>query len=172
MLAIYSTLGPARDLADLLRERNLLRAAFIVLVVAIVAVLARSWVNRPPERREIGILLGVALVYLWTFARMTSPEERTHLVEYGVIAALVHQALEERRRGGGHVPAPAFLAIVVTIALGWIDEGIQSLLPGRTYDLRDVAFNTLAALTVVFARVALRAVRDRRADRRNRNTAA
>jgi len=30
-------------------------------------------------------------------------------------------------------------------AFVWLDEGIQWLLPGRVYDLRDVGFNALAA---------------------------
>ena len=161
MLAIYSTLGPARTLADYLRARGLLRLAFGLLVVVLLVAVLRSWLRRQPGRSEFGVMIGVGLVYVWTFARMTTPEERTHLIEYGVIAALVHQAFEERRRGGGRVKAPAITAIIVTIALGWIDEAIQSQLPGRTYDLRDVGFNTLAALTVVIARVALKKARER-----------
>ena len=40
-------------------------------------------------------------------------------------------------------------------AFGWLDEGIQWLLPGRVYDLRDVGFNALAAAMAVFGRLAL-----------------
>ena len=40
LVAIYSTLGSAEALADELRERNLLRIAFVVAVVAILVPLA------------------------------------------------------------------------------------------------------------------------------------
>jgi hypothetical protein len=36
-------------------------------------------------------------------------------------------------------------------AAGWIDEGIQALLPSRYYDLRDVAFNAAAGLMALAA---------------------
>ena len=81
-----------------------------------------------------------------------TPEERTHLFEYSLVAALVHEALLERRENGRRVPAPAILALVISIALGWLDEGIQSLLPNRVYDNIDVLFNALAATIIISAR--------------------
>jgi len=155
MVAIYSTLGPARTLAVVLRERNLLRATFAVLLLLIVAVIVRQWVKRRAGRREIGVAVGVAFVYLWTFLRMVSPEERTHLIEYGVVAALMHQAFLERVRHGRRVPMPAVLTVAAIALLGWLDEGIQSILPSRVYDIRDVGFNALAGFMVVAARLAL-----------------
>jgi VanZ family protein len=56
-------------------------------------------------------------------------------------------------------------AVLLAGAAGWVDEAIQALLPNRVYDLRDVAFNTLAAAAAIAAlalRDAARA-RDRRA---------
>ena len=43
--------------------------------------------------------------------------------------------------------------------LGWLDEGIQALLPNRVYDLRDVFFNSVAAGLVIGARWGLDQVR-------------
>ena len=43
----------------------------------------------------------------------------------------------------GGCPAPAALALVVTALLGWVDEGIQGLLPNRVYDWLDVASNAV-----------------------------
>ena len=112
--------------------------------------------------RRLGALLGgVALAYWLAFIRIENPAERTHLLEYGIVAVLVYQALTERSRNGGRVPAPAILAIIVTALLGWVDEGIQAVLPNRVYDIRDVGFNTLAGLmaitvSVVFAWVSQR----------------
>ena len=58
-------------------------------------------------------------------------------------------------------PLPALLALVISIALGWIDEGIQSLLPNRVYDNMDVLFNALAATIIISARWSLAFVRRR-----------
>jgi VanZ family protein len=83
------------------------------------------------------------------------PEERTHLFEYGIPAVLVYEALSERVRNGRRVPVPAVLTVVVTALLGWLDEGIQALLPNRVYDLRDVGVNALAGLMAIVASLLL-----------------
>ena len=80
-----------------------------------------------------------------------SLEERTHLFEYGIVAVLIYQALGERAQNGRRVPVPAALALVVTALLGWLDEGIQALLPSRVYDNFDVLSNAIAALIAIVA---------------------
>lgn len=152
---IYATLGPAYMLAAELRERNLLRVTFALVLLLLVAVIARRWVKQRPGWGEIGVAIGVTTVYLWTIARVESPEERTHLIEYSLVAILIYQALVERRRNGRRVPYPAILAFVATAMLGWLDEGIQAMLPNRVYDIRDVGFNVLAALMAIGAILAL-----------------
>ena len=84
-----------------------------------------------------------------------SPEERTHLFEYGIVAVLIYQALGERSQNGRRVRAPAALALVVAALLGWLDEGIEALLPNRVYDTFDVASNALAALMAIAANLAI-----------------
>ena len=73
------------------------------------------------------------------------------MVEYGIVAALIYQALIERVHNGRRVPIPAILAVVMTALLGWLDEGIQELLPNSVYDIRDVGFNALAGLMAIAA---------------------
>lgn len=160
VLAIYATLGPARAIADALREQNLLRVAFGLLVAGVLAVAVRSWVRERPGWRDVGVALGVLLVYGFAFLRMDNPAERTHLIEYGVVAALIHQALLERQRNGRSVPQPAALGVALAACLGFIDEGIQSILPNRVFDWWDVLFNFLAAFMAVVARLALTADRE------------
>jgi hypothetical protein len=155
MVAIYSTLGPARTLVDALRERNLLRLSFAVVVAVLVVAIAWRWAKQRPSWSEIGVGLGVAFAYLVMFVRTGSPEERTHLIEYGIVAALIHQALQERVRNGRRVPAPAALTVALTALLGILDECIQAMLPNRAFDFRDIFFNALAGFMVVVARLAL-----------------
>jgi VanZ family protein len=165
LAAIYSTLGPAQIVAGALRERNLLRISVAALILLVGLIIAGQWVKRRPGWREIGVAVGVTFVYLWALARILSPEERTHLVEYSVVAIFIHRALLERRRNGGRVPIPGAIALLVTLLLGWLDEAIQALLPNRVYDIRDVGFNTLAALMAITASLALARARGRDAVR-------
>ena len=153
LTAIYSTLWVTPSLTGSLRERNLVRISVAVCVFAVVVAIAVQTMRRRPDRREIGVLLDIAAVYLWAFFRMQIPEERTHLIEYGLVAVLIHQALVERRSHGRRVPTSAALTVAVTALLGLLDEGIQAILPGRVYDLRDVGFNALAGLLAIGARL-------------------
>ncbi len=110
-----------------------------------------------PRGVEIGIILGIVTVYLLLFARMATPiAERTHLIEYGVVAILIYAALTERASQGRHVPAPAaLLAILATALVGILDECIQAFLPNRVFDPQDMLFNVLAAIMSVTALMAL-----------------
>ncbi|MEE8366969.1 MAG: hypothetical protein V3S30_01495, partial [Thermoanaerobaculia bacterium] len=54
---------------------------------------------------------------------------------------------------------PALAAIGFNALLGWVDEGIQAMIPDRHYDLRDVMMNTLAGTIAVFAMVVLHQAR-------------
>ena len=110
VVAIYSTLGPAGTLVALLRERNMLRVSVALVLLLVVGIIARQWVKRRPSRGEIGVTLGVTATYLMAWVRIQSPEERTHLFEYNLVAVFTHQALIERLRHGRWVPAPAALA--------------------------------------------------------------
>ncbi len=158
-MAIYSTLGPARTLVDALRERNLLRVAFVLVVLLVLAAVVIQWLRRRPDWREIGVGLAVALAYGFVLLRIENPAERTHLFEYGIVAALVYQALLERVRHGRQVLWPAALTVAMTALLGLLDEGIQAVLPSRVFDWNDVVFNALAGFMVIAARLALDPVR-------------
>lgn len=155
VVAIYSTLGVATEVSAALRDRNLLRVTLALMLLVVLGPPAWRWVKSRPGWREIGALLGVAFAYWMVWIRTTGAEERTHLLEYGVVAALIHMALLERRSNGREVPMPAALAVAATSVLGLFDELIQAVLPNRFFDIRDVFFNFIAAFMVVAARLAL-----------------
>ncbi|MCL7984769.1 MAG: VanZ family protein [marine benthic group bacterium] len=151
-LAIYSTLGLAGTLAGVLRERGLLDASYVVgLLLMMLATIGSAW-RRRPGKREIWVAIAVTAVYGMIVLRMgLGPEERTHLIEYGILGVLIYQALIERRRNGAQVRSPAALAVLTTALLGLVDEVIQAILPNRVWDIRDVGFNALAGLMAVAA---------------------
>ncbi|UCD23722.1 MAG: VanZ family protein [Gemmatimonadota bacterium] len=162
LLMIYSSLGLSQIVAEWLRERNLLRISLGGVLLVGAAVIIWRWVKTRPGWREIGVGIGVTFVFLVALARIPFPEERTHLIEYAVVAALIYQALVERRRNGRRVPAPDALTVAFTTSLGLLDEGIQWLLPNRVYDIRDVFFNFLAGVMFVFVALCLALVRRRK----------
>lgn len=170
VIAIWSTLALAGTLVEQLRELGLLEVSFgFGFLLVIVAIVGNALGGRPPAGREIWVVLGIVTVCAMVVVRMGVPlAERTHLFEYGLVAVLVHRALVERRLGGRGVKAPAACAMAATALLGWIDEGIQALIPNRVYDFRDVWMNALAGVMAIAASLVLNQVRrnrDRRLDR-------
>ena len=164
VVAIYSTLGLAGTLAGELRDRAFFDDLFVFVTSVLVVVVVVVGLSTRPGITEIGIGLGVAAVYLFIFARMGIPAERTHLFEYSLVAILIYLALTERRKNGRSVPVPTVLAVAATALFGWLDEGIQAILPNRVYDIRDVGFNALAGFMAILATVALAWARGRRRD--------
>ena len=169
LAAIYATLTQAPAIVAALGEsilnsvgNNLVFAIIVILVVVPV-----FFIDKRLGRAEIAVGMGILTVYLLAWLRLGSWEERTHLFEYALVAALVHEALLERLSNGRRVPAPALLALIISILLGWLDEGIQSLLPNRVFELIDVAFNSIAATMIIGARWVLARVRKWAKDRQS-----
>ncbi len=158
MVAIYATLGLAQRLAETLRERGLLDISiglFLLCMFLVAVTVVTQGLKVRPGGAEVAVGVGVAAAYLLVFTRMTVPTERSHLIEYGVVGVLIYEALTERKSQGRRVPLPPVLAVLVTVALGALDEGIQWLLPNRVFDPVDILFNLLAGTMAVAASVAL-----------------
>ena len=154
--AIYSTLGLARTLVDYLGNDFFSVWLFLAGCLLVLLTVVTQGLRVRPGGAEIAVALGVAAAYLLIVVRMSVPTERSHLVEYGVVAVFIHEALTERASRGRRVPVPALLAIVAASLVGLIDEGIQRLIPSRVFDPVDILFNVLAAVMAVTASVALR----------------
>lgn len=162
VIALYSTLGLAGALAGRLLEGGLLQYFFIFGAVLVFSAILTQGMAVRPGGMEIAVSLGLAAAFLLALTRLGFPPvERTHLIEYAVVAVLTHEALKERTDNGRRVPSPGILAFLLTAILGWIDEGIQFLLPNRVYDIRDFGFNAMAALMAITASVILTWVRAR-----------
>lgn len=152
-LVIYSTLAVVRTLTTYLRQRGLLRPTLWALLAgAVVAVIA--WVVRGRPRAREWLVLGlVALGYVLVLPVAKVPEEKFHLLEYGLLGGLVYAALSERRdarppaarRPPLYLRLAPFSAFLLATLLGFVDEVIQGILPSRVYDIRDVLLNALAA---------------------------
>ena len=165
-LLIYTTLGLVRQVTNALRDRGILRttvaAVFALVAVAVLTHLVRS---RAPRRVWLAlplIALGYTLVYRFA---VVAPEERVHLIQYGLLALLIFLALGARATAS---PSPASLtrrlvtAFLATSALGWLDEIFQGIHPERVYDLRDVGLNAISAALALTALAVLEVATRRR----------
>jgi len=159
VVAIYSTLGLASKLAQALPQ-SLAAIGFLGAMLLVALTVMAQGLKVRPRGVEIAVALGVAVVYFLVFFRMAIPE-RSHLIEYGVVAVFIYEALMERASQGRRVPVPALLAILATTLLGTIDECIQPFVPGRGFELTDILFNVLAGVMAVAASVALGWTRSR-----------
>lgn len=155
VVAIYSTLGLAGTLAGALREQGLLVGFFVLGMLLVGATILTQGFRVWPGGVEIAVALGVVAAYLMVFTRMVNPEERSHLIEYGVVGIFIYEALSERARNGAPVPVPPLLAVLATAILGLVDECIQVFLPNRVFDPVDILFNAIAGVLAVGATIAL-----------------
>jgi len=74
------------------------------------------------------------------------PEEKIHVVEYGILGWLIGWSLS--------ISPMSIQRIILAIVLGWSigfgDEIIQYFLPNRVYDIRDVLLNGVSATLGLF----------------------
>lgn len=169
VVAIYSTLGLTGMLAGLLREHGLGAPLFLLFMFLVAATVVTHGIRARAGRVEIAVGLGVATAYLLVLFRMSILEERSHLIEYGVLGVLIYAALVERASQGRRVPLPPLLAVIATTALGALDEGIQWFLPTRVFDPQDILFNFLAGAMAVGSSIALAWARRKTMSRRARD---
>lgn len=148
-VAIWASLAVGPRLVASLETSVRLEAAFAVGMILVVITLALLAFRSRWHSRELAIVFGTVAVFWLLAVRIASPAERTHLVEYAVVAALLYEVLVERTRQGARVPMPWLLAFVGAFASGCVDESIQALIPSRVFDPRDLLFNALAAALAV-----------------------
>ncbi|MFH1360127.1 MAG: VanZ family protein [Candidatus Omnitrophota bacterium] len=150
---IYLTLPFAQSLTQFLTQFIPISIAVNVLyVLALIFLLFLLHKIKIRFRSTYLILIVLATVMIHLLKSMTIPIEKIHFLEYGFLAFLIHKALQAKT----NKVLAYLLAFLLTAALGWGDEGIQYLLPGRYYDLRDVLYNTLGGFLGLWITFAVR----------------
>jgi len=126
----------------------------LLALVGAAALLAVLWRRGAPPW-AYAALVGAAASYAYTFSWLrTHHLERTHLPEYGITAWLAWRALDPLVPGA---LAGYTAAALLAAAIGYGDELLQGVLPGRYYDLRDVALNAAGAVLGIIVLAAVRA---------------
>ncbi len=141
---IILTLDTAYEVSLFLRSRGYLwQTVKLLFAVAAAAMLYLLVVGARVTSPWVYLRTTPAFV-AFAFAMIhvrSSPSERFHFLEYGVLYLLSLRALTIDVRGTW----PYLLALVVTSLAGWFDEYVQGLSPVRYYDVDDIRMNVLAA---------------------------
>lgn len=148
--AIFSTLFIGQPLFKLLANQNLQAAYFLLGMALVGATIIVHGLKTKSSKFEISLWLGLAGVYTMLFLRLGLPE-RSHLMEYSVLAVFIHKAISERINQGKRIPFPAFLSFLITFLIGVMDECLQIFLPNRVFDPEDIVFNGMAAAMAIGA---------------------
>lgn len=158
LLTIISTLIFGQPLVRLFASQDV-RAVIFLLVMAIIGTtIIIHGLKTRPSRAEVTIWLGLAAVYIMFFLRLGMPE-RSHLMEYSVLAIFIHMALIERIGQESKILKPALVAIAATFIIGLLDECVQIFLPDRVFDPNDIAFNGFSGLLAIGSRMVLQWIR-------------
>jgi len=156
-VGVYATLpgGPAawRAFTGVTGTSSDYAAAITMLAIALL--IARSQSAQVRRLRTRGWLAISTAVVIWgvglTSSNMT-PAEKTHFLTYGLLAWVVVRALDLETSSRWRYVAAA----LIVGALGWIDEGIQYLLPRRHFEWKDVWLNVVSGAAILLVIAALR----------------
>ncbi len=142
-VAMYAGSGWLRQLASQCRQAAGTHLSLAVTGGLLILLCGLLYLRRPPIRGyrlpSLALLLAGYGLALW-YLRM--PEERLHLLQYGLLTFFVARALPERLET---VSRSLLMIGLVTLA-GIGDELIQAWRPNRVGDIRDVVINFVSAL--------------------------
>lgn len=139
---IYGSVYVARPICDFLMKKNSLTILVNSILLFSLAglgiiIIQKIRIRKPSSYMLLGL---VCLSYLFGFKILTIPAEKIHFFEYGVLAFLIFRAVSF-----DWPPLKAYAAAVfLTTLLGWGDEGLQAITPGRYYQFQDVMLNSVS----------------------------
>lgn len=149
-----------RPLQHMLRDQDVQAVFFLSGMLLVGGAILVHGLRLRPGKYELAIWIGMAAVVVMFVFRLGAPE-RSHLIEYSVLAIFIHKALSERWSDSASIWRPALLSWGITFLVGVLDEGIQYWLPERVFDPEDIAFNGIAATMAIGGSLILRWARRR-----------
>lgn len=142
-IVVYGTLYIARPVSAVFRRGIPNYGIFvntIVLFLAVEALLIIYSLYKSGFFKKgytLILLFAAVTIYALVISQVRLAEEKIHFIEYGLLSFLVYRALRIDIKGWWVY----LLSFTLVFILGWVDEGIQYLLPNRIYDIRDVVMN-------------------------------
>jgi hypothetical protein len=143
ILAIYAGSGMMREVSNTIRQiaggrLNTMVTVGICVLLAGLLYSRRSAIKGWRFLPLVPVLCGYGLAFWY----LGVPEERLHLLQYGVLTFFCSRALPDRFAG---ISRSLLVIALVTLA-GIGDEIIQHFRPNRVGDIRDVLINCYAAM--------------------------
>ena len=122
------------------------KQSFAVLVGLTTLVFALTFiifiVRNKPNVIKASILVLVLLAGLAFSWRLKLPQERMHILEYGLLGWLAgRDIIKKDKKIKGII-----LACLFSISVGLLDEGFQRILPYRVFEIRDIRINVLGGI--------------------------
>ena len=118
----------------------LIKLAFAVMAFALFLFLRKTGLVLR-KTSYVHFILALSLLF---FALLSArdPEDLIHFVQYTILSSLIFGTLFV----GGREGKACFMAFLLTFLVGWLDEMLQPLVPGRGFEWHDLLTNSLAAL--------------------------
>ena len=143
-LLVFATLGVMPEVWGALLKYTKGRIDYggsVAVGIAGIVVIA-TMVRRGAKPVVYGGLICLAVAYAWLLFRLnTSPAERFHLAEYGLLSLLAFRAFRLDLGTG----ASCLLGWGLASVAGTIDETIQWILPNRVFEWKDIGLNALSS---------------------------
>ncbi len=145
VLLIFITLGDVVMIMDF-AQRNLgdyfnpiLGVSPYFFLAAFLTYITFIKKEKRPSRYIFLILIVVCFFFIMRL--LYYPAEKVHLIEYGILGALVFWAVSIHKVD---IVFCYVAAIIVSLVVGSADEIVQGFLPFRVFDFRDIVVNNLS----------------------------
>lgn len=157
-IMILSLLFLGQPLLKLFSDQNIQAGFFIFgMILVTLATLIHAFQQ---NSQKLSLILWLSILTICSmFLLRLGLAERSHLIEYSILAILIHEALLEKQKKEDSRWRTPLIAIGLTSTLGVIDESLQLLVPHRFFDINDVFFNSFAAIFAVSARLIVDSVK-------------
>lgn len=160
IVAIFLTLLIGQPLQELFANQDFQAALFWLVMLLTAVLIIYNGLKTKSGNYIIGVYIGLFAVYIMLFLRL-GLSERSHLIEYSVLAIFIYQAFTERYKNDLKSFKAAFFAAVLGCSIGILDETMQLFIPDRVFDTNDILFNCLAVLGAIGSSMFLQWVRIR-----------
>lgn len=97
------------------------------------------------KKRSLAFYIALSLIslcYAYLLKNLSVTIEKVHLLEYGVLSFLVYRAIKPNIK---EILTYSIILGVVFL-VGWTDELIQRITPGRIYEFTDILLNWKAGI--------------------------
>ncbi|MBT8196836.1 MAG: VanZ family protein, partial [Bacteroidia bacterium] len=128
LIGIIGSIFLGRPLIDALPQ-HFASMGFAAVLWSVLGIIVLHGLVTKKHILEIALWIGIFSVYFLIVLRMTSEEERSHMIEFSILAICIYAALKERHQHAVLKYHPAIIAFAISVIIGALDEFIQLFVP-------------------------------------------